>query len=118
MIEFLAGVGAVISGISLLAGFLVGIRAERAHGEPDRAWLRSELRQANDRLYAVSREPGVMVPPREPEPVPAIELPSELERLVSDWDSADVQAQLRAQFIQELGAGYSPTDIKRRHLES
>jgi hypothetical protein len=117
LIDFLAVASAVISGISLLA-FWAGIRTERKHSEEDRGWLRSELVQANDRLFAASREPGVVVPPREPESAPAIELPSELERLVGDWESPDVQAQLRAQFIRQLGDGHSVSDIKRRHLES
>lgn len=101
-----------------MLAFYAGIRTERQHSEEDRGWLRLELAQANDRLYAASREPGVIVPPREPEPVPAIELPAELERLISDWESMETQEQLRAQFINEIGQGYSPTDIKRRHLES
>lgn len=117
MIDFLAVASAVISGISLLA-FWAGIRTERQHSEEDRGWLRLELVQANDRLYAASREPGVLIPPREIEQAPAIELPAELERLISDWESTETQEQLRAQFISELGAGYSPIDIKRRHLES
>lgn len=103
--------------MSLLA-FWAGIRAERAHGEPDRAWLRAELQQANERLYAVSREPGAVIPPREPEQAPAIELPSDLDALVSGWESADVQANLRAQFFRQLGEGLSPLEIKRRYLES
>lgn len=102
----------------MLAGFLVGIRAERAHGEPDRAWLRAELKQANERLYAVSREPGAVIPPREPEKSPAIELPADLEAVASSWESADVQATLRAQFMKQLGEGLSPTEIKRRYLDS
>lgn len=117
MIDFFAVSSVVIRGISFLA-FWAGTRAGHSTAEASIDWLRAELRQANDRLYAASREPGVLIPPRELEPVPAIELPAELERLISDWESTETQEQLRAQFISEIGAGYSPADIKRRHLES
>lgn len=102
----------------MLAAFWVGIRTERKHSGEDRDWLRSELRQANERLYAVSREPGAAIPPREPDKEPAIELPAELEAVASSWDSPDTQVMLRAQFMKQLGEGLSPSEIKRRHLDS
>jgi hypothetical protein len=102
----------------LLAGFLAGVRSERARADADVAWLRSELRQANDRLYAVSREPGAVIPPREEPRDPFPEMPADLERLISDWESADVQEQLRAQFGRMLLEGVSVAEIKRRHLEA
>jgi hypothetical protein len=76
------------------------------------------LVQANDRLFAASREPGVSIPPRQAEPVPAIELPAELEALISDWESSDAQESLRHQFMGLLEEGLSVLEIKRRHLES
>ena len=100
-----------------LASWL-GFRAGSRHAEADRSWLRSELQQATERLIYAAREPGAVIPPREPEPEQAIELPGDLERLVGDWDSPDTQALLRAQFIKQLGEGLSPIEIKRRHLES
>lgn len=108
----------IIGGVSLLGAFVSGVRTERKHSGEDRDWLRSELRQANERLYAVSREPGAVIPPREPEKVPSIELPAELEAVASSWESADVQATLRAQFMKQLGEGLSPLEIKRRYLDS
>lgn len=117
LIDFFA-VAAVITSISLLAGYLVGLRTEHARAEADVAWLRSELRQANDRLFAASREPGVVIPPRDEPKDPIPELPSELERLISDWESPQSQEELRRQFMSMMEKGVSPAEIKRLHLES
>ena len=113
-----AFVFAGIIGVALPAAWAVGVRAGRTQADADRDWLRSELVQANDRLFAASREPGVIVPPRQDDAEPAIELPSELEHLISDWESADVQETLRHQFMGLLEQGVSVTEIKRQHLES
>lgn len=60
----------------------------------------------------------MVIPPRD-EPKDLIpELPAELERLVDDWESADVQETLRHQFMSMLEEGVSVLEIKRRHLES
>ena len=111
-------VGAVIISGSLPVAFYAGIRAQRNHSEEDRSWLRSELRQANDRLFAVSREPGAVIPPRIEEPRPLIELPDKLEAFISDWESASVQEDLRRTFSGLLEEGVSPDEILRRQLES
>jgi hypothetical protein len=97
---------------------VAGIRAGSSAAEASIDWLRAELNEANDRLFSASREPGVVIPPREAEAEPAIELPAELERLIGDWESPDTQETLRHQFMGLLEQGYSPTEIKRRHLES
>lgn len=111
-------VAAVIIGVALPAVFYAGIRVGATHAEADQAWLRSELRQANDRLYAVSREPSALIPPRIEEPDPIPELPSELERLASDWENPTTQETYRAQFRALMATGVSPAEIVRRHLDA
>ena len=115
---FVLTVSAGIISVSLPAAFYAGIRVGTSHAEADQVWFRSELRQANDRLFAVSREPGAVIPPRIEEPRPPIELSDKLEAYVSDWESADVQEALRRQFCGMLEEGVSPDEILRRQLES
>ena len=111
-------VSSVIIGVSLPAAFYAGIRAGTNHAEADRSWLRSELVAANDRLFAVSREPGAVIPARTEPPVPIEPLPRELEILAGDFESASVQETLRSQFRALMAEGVSPPEIIRRHLES
>lgn len=118
MIEPIFLACAVIIGFLIPAAFYAGTRAGHSTAEASIDWLRAELNEANDRLFAASREPGVVIPPREADSPPAIELPAELEHLISDWESADVQEGLRHQFMGLLEEGLSVPEIKRRHLES
>jgi len=78
---FVLTVSAGIISVSLPAAFYAGIRVGTSHAEADQVWFRSELRQANDRLFAVSREPGAVIPPRIEEPRPPIELSDKLEAI-------------------------------------
>jgi len=109
---------AVIFGIAIPVAFWAGTHAGHSAADASIDWLRVELQQANDRLFAVSREPSALIPPRTEEPDPIVALPSELEHLVSDWESADTQEVLRRQFRGMLDEGLSPAEITRRHLES
>jgi hypothetical protein len=118
VIEPLFLVCAGIIGLVIPAAFYAGTRAGHSTAEASIEWLRAELNEANDRLFAASREPGVTIPPRSEAVEPVPELPVELERLISDWESAEVQDGLRAQFMGMLQEGLSIAEIRRRHLES
>jgi hypothetical protein len=109
---------AVIISIALPAAFWAGTHAGHSAADASIDWLRVELQQANERLFAVSREPGAVIPPRQEVPVPLVELPRELEQLAGDFESANVQETLRAQFRALIVEGVSPGEIVRRHLES
>lgn len=80
-------------------------------------WLQGELRVANDRLYAASREPGAVIPPRDPEPVEIEPLPGELQAFISDYESPEARIALERTFRSKLDQGVSPRAILLEYLE-
>ena len=111
-------VSSVIIAIAIPASYWAGTHAGHSAAEASIDWLRVELQQANERLFAVSREPGAVIPPRQEVPAPLVELPRDLEQLAGDFESANVQETLRSQFRALIVEGVSPGEIVRRHLDS
>ena len=111
-------VSSVIIAIAIPASYWAGTHAGHSAAEASIDWLRVELQQANERLFAVSREPGAVIPARTEPVAPPIELPRELELYIGDWESAETQDVLRHQFRGLIEDGVPPSEILRRQLES
>lgn len=95
----------MVTSSALLLGLLLGGLGVWFLQRQELAYLRAELRIAQDRLLHAWRDDRAVIPPRPVEVEPQKPLPPELQELVNEWESpqarADLETRLRGLYFDK-----------------
>ena len=82
-------------------GLILGVAGTWFVQRGELAYLRAELRTAQDRLVSAWRDDRAIIPPRPAEKVAVQKLPAALQESIDEWDDPETRAAIESR-IRDL----------------